>query len=133
MDSIDFLPIIQACDGLISRWGAGKLTDGWRCRRPRFGVQPQQSRGRFRGLPLVTVVHQDAIHIEGIILVTVGQRVRAVVRIQLAIGDSHPRVATTAVRAQPLITDALIAMRLDQSGNVAGPVELRNDFRQRIT
>lgn len=47
-------------------------------------VNPRRLSGSH---PAITVMHQDAVDIERVILVSVAQRIRAVVRVQLAIGD----------------------------------------------
>ena len=51
-----------------------------------------QHSGRVLHRPgLVAIVVQQAKHLKRVILVTVGQRVRAMVRIDLAVSDRHTR------------------------------------------
>ncbi|MNP57290.1 hypothetical protein D3C76_1521030 [compost metagenome] len=73
-------------------------------------------------------MHQDAIDVECVILVAVAQRIRAVVRVQLAIADGDARQATAALRAEPLAIDPLVPMRLDQCGDVVPAIEFRYDL-----
>ncbi|MNJ36976.1 hypothetical protein D3C77_317810 [compost metagenome] len=54
-------------------------------------------------------------------------------RIELAAYDGHSRVATAAVRTQPLVTSTLVAMGFDQRCDVVTAVELGNDLWQSIT
>lgn len=70
--------------------GAGKITEWWRRRRARLGIDAEDLGSSSGSRPLIAVVHQNAEHVEGIILVPVRQRVRRVMGKELALGDRHP-------------------------------------------
>ncbi|MDT4837855.1 hypothetical protein FQZ97_715980 [compost metagenome] len=100
--------------------GAGT---GWR-------LQPQRFSRRLHRHRLIAAVLEDAEHIEGVILVPIGERIGAMVREQAAFADGDPRQAGAGMRTQPLPPVPGVAVRFQQALQVMRPVERLNHLGQ---
>ncbi|MCY1529841.1 hypothetical protein D9M68_650090 [compost metagenome] len=127
--------------GVIPGWGRGKIARrfsrrGRGIRRRRLLPRPRLRQCRAlrqlhpqrpcRGLgcrPHITAMLEQAEHIEGIVLVPVRQRVRAVVREHPALRHRHTRQPGAALRAEPLLPALLVPVRLQQVLHVVRLVE----------
>ena len=69
---------------------------------------------------------KQAKHLKCIVLMTIGQRISAVVRVQLVIGNGDARQAGAALRVEPFAAALDVAVRAQQFFNIMTAVELIN-------